>query len=67
MWLGLDNRIPGSGASAYALPRPSQNWVTVQMYAEGRYAVDFDATALANGCTAAPATPSIVAKTPDKQ
>ncbi|HKO02187.1 MAG TPA: hypothetical protein VJ032_10860 [Thermoanaerobaculia bacterium] len=67
LWMSLDNRIPGSSASAYALPRPSQNFVIVQMYAEGRYAVDFDATALTNGCTAAPATPSIVAKPADKQ
>jgi hypothetical protein len=28
--------------------------VIVQMYAEGRYAVDFDATWLANGCTLTP-------------
>ena len=48
-WLSLDN---GSRS------RPSQNWVTVQMYAEGRYGVDFDATWIANGCTlAAPAAP----------
>ena len=47
MWMSLDN---------HALHRPSQNWVIVQMYAEGRYAVDFDATWLANGCTAAPPT-----------
>lgn len=47
MWMSLDN---------HAMQRPSQNWVIVQMYAEGRYAVDFDATWLANGCTAAPPT-----------
>jgi len=48
-WLALDN-----GARS----RPSQNWITVQMYAEGRYAVDFDATWLANGCTMnAPSAP----------
>lgn len=45
-WLSLDN---GS------MKRPSQNWVIVQMYAEGRYGVDFDATFLANGCTMTPA------------
>ncbi len=43
-WISLDNGAKG---------RPSQNWITVQMYAEGRYGVDFDATWLANGCTAA--------------
>ena len=48
-WLSLDNA---------GRPRPSQNWISVQMYAEGRYAVDFDATWLANGCTmATPAAP----------
>jgi len=48
-WIALDN-----GARS----RPSQNWITVQMYAEGRYAVDFDATWLANGCTmTAPTAP----------
>jgi len=48
-WLSLDNGTR---------PRPTQNWITVQMYAEGRYGVDFDATWLANGCTlASPAAP----------
>ena len=47
IWLSLDNG---------AMKRPSQNWVIVQMYAEGRYGVDFDATFLANGCTVAPVT-----------
>jgi len=47
-WISLDN-----GARA----RASQNWITVQMYAEGRYAVDFDATWLANGCSVPPASP----------
>jgi len=45
MWMSLDN---------HALHRPSQNWIIVQMYAEGRYAVDFDATWIANGCTMIP-------------
>src|SRR5205814_3447793 len=31
--------------------RPSQNWVIVSMFAEGRYSVDFDAAWLGNGCT----------------
>ena len=46
-WLSLDNG---------AMKRPSQNWVIVQMNAEGRYGVDFDATFLANGCTVSPPT-----------
>jgi hypothetical protein len=34
-----------------------QSWVTVAMYAEGRFAVESDATSLGNGCsTAAPLT-----------
>jgi hypothetical protein len=32
----------------------SQNWVQVQITAEGRFAVDFDAAWLANGCTPNP-------------
>ena len=32
--------------------RPSQNWVIVQMFAEGRFSVDFDAAWLGNGCSA---------------
>lgn len=31
--------------------RATQNWVVVQMTAEGRYGVDFDAAYLGNGCT----------------
>lgn len=37
--------------------RPSQNWVVVQMSAEGRYSVAFDATMMANGCSPAPIGP----------
>jgi hypothetical protein len=33
--------------------RPSQNWVIVSMFAEGRYSVDFDAAWLGNGCSSA--------------
>ncbi|HEY6141263.1 MAG TPA: hypothetical protein VI670_26195 [Thermoanaerobaculia bacterium] len=32
--------------------RPSQNWVIVSMFAEGRFSVDFDAAWLGNGCSA---------------
>jgi len=54
MFLNLDNRAGGvtiSGQSAYSSARPSQNWVILHMRAEGRYGVDANATALANGCT----------------
>ena len=59
IWMSLDS---GAGRvqtnNPYSIMRPSQAWVTIQMYAEGRYAVDFDATALANGYTMqAPAAP----------
>jgi hypothetical protein len=52
MWITLDNHASDAGQSSpYSTSRPSQNWVIVQMYAEGRYAVDFDATSIVNGCT----------------
>lgn len=35
-------------------PRPSQNWVSVTLLAEGRYSVVSDAAVLANGCTPSP-------------
>jgi hypothetical protein len=59
MWITLDNHASDAGQSSpYSSGRPSQNWVIVQMYAEGRYAVDFDATSVVNGCTpGAPARP----------
>lgn len=52
MYLNLNNGNPAGAGSA----RPSQNWVEVQMTAEGRYGIDFAAAHLANGCT--PATPA---------
>jgi hypothetical protein len=57
IWMNLDNGAgTGKPGSPYSSRRPSQNWVIVQMYAEGRYAVDFDATSIVNGCTVAPPT-----------
>jgi hypothetical protein len=52
MYLNLHNSAttPSDGS------RPSQNWVTVDMFAEGRYSVMFDATMLSNGCSRAVAT-----------
>ena len=53
MYLNLDNAA-GAMASAtnpYSMARPSQNWVIVHLRAEGRYAVDYDATTILNGCT----------------
>jgi hypothetical protein len=56
-WLNLDNGAGATASSPYSSRRPSQNWVIIQMYAEGRYAVDFDATTIANGCTVNPPSP----------
>jgi hypothetical protein len=66
-WLYLN--LNNGGAPSYSVAagrvgfasginaRQSQNWVIVSMSAEGRYAVDFDAAWLGNGCTpAAPAS-----------
>jgi hypothetical protein len=50
MFLNLNN----GGSSVYSAVRaagPSQNWVIVSMFAEGRYSVDFDAAWLGNGCS----------------
>jgi hypothetical protein len=50
MYLNLDNYAFGhSPADTIA----QQAWVVVSMAAEGRYSVDFDATALGNGCSPA--------------
>jgi hypothetical protein len=57
IWMNLDNGAgTGRATSPYSTKRASQNWVVIQMYAEGRYAVDFDATTIVNGCTAQPPT-----------
>jgi hypothetical protein len=50
---GRNFRPPES--STKAGPRPSQNWVTSLMYVDGKWASAFDAIALANGCSPAPA------------
>lgn len=54
MYLNLDNAagVTASSTSPYSVARPSQNWVIVHLRADGRYAVDYDATTLSNGCTA---------------
>ncbi len=41
-----------AGVTAGVTPRASQNWVIVNMQAEGRFSVDFDAAWLGNGCSA---------------
>jgi hypothetical protein len=53
MYLNLDNAAgaSASASSPYSLARPSQNWVIVHLRADGRYAVDYDATTISNGCT----------------
>jgi hypothetical protein len=69
-WLALNLNNGGSlnysaaagrnfaGSSTQLGVRQSQNWVVPMLFAEGRYSVARDATALANGCTPAPGTPS---------
>ncbi|HEV7922575.1 MAG TPA: hypothetical protein VGR02_17465 [Thermoanaerobaculia bacterium] len=54
LWISLDNGASKRELNPYSTRRPSQNWMIVQMYSEGRYGVDFDASWLANGCTATP-------------
>jgi len=44
-----------TGTSTAIGVRQNQNWVIVSMFAEGRYAVDFDAAHLGNGCSPSPA------------
>jgi len=41
-----------AGVTAGVTPRASQNWVIINMTAEGRFSVDFDAAWLGNGCSA---------------
>lgn len=62
MYLNLNNggsanystaRVGFAPAGSNTLVRPSQNWVIVSMFAEGRYSVDFDAAWLGNGCSPA--------------
>ena len=49
-WMYLN--LSAGNAPAYGShSRASQNWVTVNMEAEGRYAVLFDAAQLGNGCS----------------
>jgi len=50
IFLDLDNHAGVGASSPYSSPRASQNWVTIHMRAEGRFGVDYDATALGNGC-----------------
>jgi len=62
MYLNLNNggssnysvaRAGFTPAGSNTLVRPSQNWVIISMFAEGRYQVDFDSAWLGNGCSAA--------------
>ena len=48
--------VASSAGTGYALgqnARQNQNWVVLSMSAEGRYAVDWDAASLGNGCSRA--------------
>jgi len=61
MYLNLNN----GGSAAYSRTRASQNWVTVSMFAEGRFSTAVDATALANGCTPATASGATIGPGPN--
>jgi len=61
IYLNLDN----GGSGTYSSARHSQNWVVVTMSAEGRYSTAYDATALANGCTPAPAAGATIGPGPN--
>jgi len=64
MYFNLDNSPAGGPPPAYTSPPPgtsrraSQNWVIVSMSAAGRFAVDFDAAMLGNGCSPRELAPS---------
>ncbi|HUJ12783.1 MAG TPA: hypothetical protein VL284_03250 [Thermoanaerobaculia bacterium] len=57
-YLNLDNNQATTAVAGYSRDnvagarRPSQNWVTVNMQAESRFSVLFDANWLGNGCSA---------------
>jgi hypothetical protein len=56
LYLNLNNQPPAPFSlpprpPPYEPARPSQNWVTAVMYAQGRYAVEFDGAQLGNGCS----------------
>jgi hypothetical protein len=71
IYLNLDSSLADSAVNTIAFPgltgqRPSQNWVASSMQGSGSnaglYGVEFDATALGNGCT--PHAPASMAVTP---
>src|SRR5262249_43476397 len=49
MYLNLTTNVSTNAS------RPSQNWITPVMYAEGRYQTAYDATPLGNGCSSSAA------------
>jgi len=44
-------RTPFNGTTVNSTNRPSQNWVTINLQAESRFSVLFDAAWLGNGCS----------------
>jgi hypothetical protein len=60
MYFNLNNNntagtysVARAGFFPPGVTRPSQNWVIVSMFAEGRYSADFNAAWLGNGCSPA--------------
>jgi hypothetical protein len=62
-WMYLNLNTPVS--ATYNRTHASQNWIVVNMFAEGRFSTAFDATALANGCTPAPAAGATIGPGPN--
>ncbi len=55
-----------SGSSTFTnCARQNQSWVTLMMFAEGRYAVLFDATPLGNGCSKSPQSGTVIGPAPN--
>jgi len=54
IYMNLNNK----GSSTYSVPRHSQNWTVVSMYADGRFSWAADASWLANGCSPPPVVTS---------
>jgi hypothetical protein len=61
MLVNLDNKAGmRMNNNPYSTQRSSQNWLIVRLSADGRYAVDYEATALKNGCVSSGPVTSIV-------
>jgi hypothetical protein len=62
-YFDLNNMETGAPLRAQRTNTETQNWVAIQMFAEGRYSVLYDAAMLENGCTPALAASDADAET----